>query len=338
VFYRLSYGDGLQSSPGQQTTTTINTFSPGVLFQVGERWTADYTPTWTLYSNSDFSNTVDHNININGQGAFTDGTIGFVQRYMTTNSPRIETGQQTHEETSFTSINVNYSLGRKTRLEFDVNQDLRFIENAPNSYEWLTQGWYHYQISSRVDAAAGIGFGYVAVEPGTDMTYLRPQVRLGWRTTDKLSFDAHLGAEHRKFHQEGAADLDSPTYGASAFYQPFSYTTLSLTGERGVVVSYFAGQVNQNITWTLGLNQRLLQHYYFNATAARTNTEYLPAGASTIVTTREDTSYTYSARLSTSILRRGTIGIVYQHVRNSSDISGYSFSSDQLGLEIGYRY
>jgi hypothetical protein len=338
AFYRLTRGDGIQPSPGQQTTTTISTISAGLLFEIGKRWTADYTPTWTLYSNPVFSDTLDHLIDVKGHASFTDGTLQFTQRYASTNSPRIETGRQTHEETDDTSVSVNYSLGRKTRLEVILSQNLRFIEAAPNSYEWSMQDWFHYQISNRLDGAVGLGLGYVSVEPGTDMDYTRPQVRIGWRPTNKLSFDVHAGAEQRHFRKQGAATLNSPTYGASAYYLPFEFTTLTLAGERAVTASYFAGQVNENTTWSIGLNQRLLQKLNFNATASRANTRYIPSGLSTIITTRDDTSYSYNLRLSTSFLRRGTIGVVYQHTRNSSDAAGFGFSSNQVGLEIGYSY
>lgn len=338
AFYRLTRGDGIQFSPGNQTTTTVSMLSAGLLFEIGKHWTADYTPTWTQYSSSAFSNTLDHAVVVNGHASFTDGTLQFVQQYSSTNSPRIETGRQTHEETDLTSLAVNYSLGRKTRLEVVLSQDLRFIEAAPNSYEWSMQDWFHYQVSNRVDAAVGLGLGYVGIEPGTDMDYTRPQVRLGWRPTDKLSFDVHAGAEQRHFRKAGSASLNNPTYGAAGYYQPFEFTSLSLSGERGVSASYFANQVNENTSWSIGLNQRLLQKLNFNATASRTTSRYIASGLSAIITTRDDTSYAYNFRLSTSFLRRGTIGVVYQHTRNSSDAAGFSFSSNQIGLEIGYRY
>src|SRR5687768_17736149 len=50
VFYRLTDSDGILRVPGQPTTTTINTLSPGLLVEIGRRWTADYTPTWTTYT------------------------------------------------------------------------------------------------------------------------------------------------------------------------------------------------------------------------------------------------------------------------------------------------
>lgn len=316
----------------------MSVLSAGLLFDIGQRWTADYTPTWTFYSNPLFSDTVDHSVDINGRASFTDGSVRFIQRYASTNSPRIETGRQTHEETSLTSVAVNYSNGSRTRLEMVASQMLRYIEDAPNSYDWSLQNWYHYQVSNRLDLAAGVGLGYVAVSPGTDMTYIRPQVRVGWRPTNKLSFDVNGGAEQRRFKKSGTARLNRPTYGAAAYYQPFESTTLSLAGNRAISASYFANQVNDNTSWSIGLNQRLLQRFYLNTSASRTNTRYIPTGNSAIVVTREDTSYSYNVRLSTSFLQRGTIGVFYQRTRNSSDLAVYTFNSDQTGVEIGYRF
>jgi hypothetical protein len=338
AFYRVTRSDGIQTRPGQQTTTTISTASAGLRFGIGRRWTADYTPTWTMYSSPSFRDTVDHRVSINGQASFTDGDLSFSQRYTIDNSPRIETGRQTREEISMTSLSSNYRLGQRSRLEVSLRQELRYIESAPNSYQWTMRDWYHYQVSNRVDAAIGVAVGYVAVEPGTDMVFTRPEARVGWRPTNKLGFDVHAGAENRRFRKSGAARLNSPTYGASAFYQPFPFTTLSLSGERDVRASYFAGAVNQRTSWSLGLNQRLLQRFNFNAAASRGNTRYIPAGQSVIVVVREDTSNTYSFRLSTSFLRRGTAGVVYQRTRNESDAAAFAFSSDQYGLEIGYSY
>lgn len=338
AFYRLSSGDGIQSRPGRRSSTTMSALSAGLLFDIGQRWTADYTPTWTFYSNPVFSDTVDHAFSLNGQALFTDGSIRFSQSYEVSNSPRIETGRQTHEETADTSLAFNYRLGRKTRLELTLGQNLRYVEDAQNSYSWSMQNMYHYQISNRISLGAGFDLGYVDVTPGIDMTYTRPQVRIGWRPTNKLSLNVNAGAEQRRFKRSGSADLNSPTYGAAVYYQPVEWTTLSLAGNRGVSASYFANQVNDSTSWNIGLNQRLLQRINLNMSASRTNSRYIPTTTSVITIVREDTSYSYNVRLSTRFVERGTIGIFYQRTRNSSDVSVYTFNSDQMGIEVGYRF
>lgn len=338
AFYRITRGDGIQASRGQQTTTTIQHVSAGLGFDLGRRWSADYTISRILYSSQAFSSELNHDFRLDGQASFTDGTLSFSQAYATSNSPRIETGRQTKEESSSTSVSVDYSLGERTGVSVTGSQNLRYIGGAPNAYEWALLSAFNYQFTRRLNAAAEVGVGYVDVDPGIDMTFVRPQVRVSWRPTGKLGFSVYAGREQRQFRQAGSANLSSPTYGASGSYQPFAATTLTLSAQRGISVSYFADQVNESTSWSLGLNQRLLTVLNFNASASRSNRTYIPSGRSTIVVLREDTAYSYNFRLSTRILRRGSIGVVYQHTRNASDATGFGFSSNQVGLEVGYRY
>ena len=338
LVYRLSRGDGIQPRPGQSTETTISTLSAGLLMEIGQRWTADYTPTWTVYSNDAFTNTLEHALRINGRASFTDGSLTLGQSYNLSDTPRIETGRQTREESVSTSLGVIYSLSRKTRINGSVSRSMRYLENAPNSEEWSVQSFYHYQFTSRLDVGVGVAWGYTKVDPGIDMSSLSPSVRIGWRPTPKLSFSANASAEQRQFKQAGSKDLNSVPYGVSAFYQPFQYTTLSVSGNRGVSVSYFAGQVTENTGWTVGLNQRLLQRLNLNVSSSRSQSEYITAGGPTNAILREDSSDSFNIRLSTGFLRRGTVGVFYQYTRNDSDVDVYNFSSKQVGVEISYSY
>jgi hypothetical protein len=337
VLYRLTDSDGILRVPGEPTTTTINTLSPGLLVEIGRRWTADYSPTWTTYTQGAFEDTVEHAFSLAGNAAFTDGTVRFTQTYLLSDSPRIETGVQTKQESSGTSLNVNYGLSSRTRIELGVSQYLRWVESAPNSADWSTQGLYHYMFSERLDAGAGMTVGYTAVDPGVDMSYLRPQLRVGWKPTSKIGLDAHYGLERRKFKAEGYTNLNTPTYGISAFYMPFEQTMLSLAASRSVGVSLVGDQLNDNESVSLGLNQRLLGRLNFNASVARTYASYIDVGGS-LETVRDDILDSYSLRLSTSFLRRGTIGLVYQRTRNDTNVAGYGFTSTEMGLEASYSY
>jgi hypothetical protein len=336
--YRLTRSSGIQYRPGQPVTTTVSTLSVGSSFSLGQRWSADYTPTWTMYSNPALSDTVDHAAMISGFASFTDGTLSFAQTYALSDSPRIETGRQTREETFSTSLSGSYALTTRIRVDVSLSRSARSLDVASDSVDWSQQTWLHYQFSERLDVAAGVGAGYVSIDPGTDMSYVRPQVRLGWKPTSKLGFDVHGGSDQRRFRSAGAGELNSPFYGASGFYQPFQYTTFSIGGNRGISPSYFPGQVNENTSWTLGFSQRLFKHFNFNASTSRMSSDYLSVTANGVAVTREDESRSYNLRLGTSFLRRGTVGIVYQHTENKSDATAFSFSSNQVGLEMSYRY
>src|SRR5262245_923840 len=61
MFYRFLYGDGIPGANTNYVTTAIHEFSPGFDFRLGDHWSLDYTPTWTMYSNHDeFKDTLNH--------------------------------------------------------------------------------------------------------------------------------------------------------------------------------------------------------------------------------------------------------------------------------------
>jgi hypothetical protein len=337
VFYSFSYGDGIQSQPGNQKKTALHSFSPGVLMQIGRHWTADYTPSLKFYSNKAFRDTVDHALSIAGFASATDLTVQLSDGFSHTTDPRIETGRQTARTNNSTALTASYRLSRRTRLVTTLSQNLDFVEDSPNSYVWGIESLVHYQFSQRLDVGAGLGYGYVMVDPGTDMTYVRPTARIGWRPTRKLGFDVHVGAEQRAFKQEGADNLNTPTYGASASYQPFETTSISVTANRSVSASYFSNQANENTSWAINLSQRLLEHFHLSAGVTHRKTRYIDTFGALAIG-RDDESYSYDARLSTSFLQRGSIATFYRRTRNTSTLSLFSFTSNQVGFEIGFRY
>jgi hypothetical protein len=53
---------------------------------------------------------------------------------------------------------------------------------------------------------------------------------------------------------------------------------------------------------------------------------------------REDENTFFSVNLGTSFAERGRVSVFYSHSRNSSTTSGFDYSSDQVGFQVGYRY
>jgi hypothetical protein len=337
LLYRLLYGDGIQSSPGQPVTTAIQQFAPGILFGLGTHWTLDYTPTWTLYSSHAFRNTLDHAVSLLGGTSYGDWTFGFSQGYVSSSPTLVETGQQTRQEIYSTGINASYHLGIRTLLDMAVSQNVRSADTFTSSRDWSTSDWLHYQFSPRLDAAIGLSCGYVNVSAGSDMTYTRPQGQITWKATDKISVNVQGGVENRKFHSGGAGDLNSPVYGASVQYQPVETTRLILGATRDVSASYFENQVIKSTGWNAGLEQRLLQEFYLSVGFAQRKARYV-ATTNGFTAGRDDQNDSFDVRLRTTFLRRGSIAVLYQINHNSSNFSGYGFSSHQIGLEIGYRF
>jgi hypothetical protein len=106
--------------------------------------------------------------------------------------------------------------------------------------------------------------------------------------------------------------------------------------DRTVDVSYFQNQVTEGFEIVGNLNQRLLQRLYLDLSGGYHTVKYVAANASG--TGRQDDYYTLDVRLSCPFLKRGTAAVFYQYSDNSSSIRGFTFSSSQVGFEIGWRF
>ena len=81
ILYDISYGNSLQTSPGQFANTLINNLSPGILFALGQHWFLDYTPTLHFYSSQQFKDGVDQFVSLSGGTTFREWTFGLSQSY-----------------------------------------------------------------------------------------------------------------------------------------------------------------------------------------------------------------------------------------------------------------
>jgi len=84
----------------------------------------------------------------------------------------------------------------------------------------------------------------------------------------------------------------------------------------------------KSLSWSVGLDQRLLERLQLNLSAGYQKSNYDQAGATDAVA-RDDNNRWYDARVSTTVFQQGTLAVFYHWTKNSSSQTGYSFSSDQ---------
>ena len=335
--YSYLNGDGIPSAPGQNLTTAIHTITPEFLVDVGTRWMVDYTPSWTFYSNSAFTDTVSQSVRAVGATSYEDWGFNVAQSYSLSTSPLVETGRQTKEEDVGTNLGATWQMNSKLALELTGTQNLRYVWAQPDSFEWSTIDWLHYKAAPGLDTAIGLGYGYVNMTEGPDMTYGRYLGRIGFRVTDKINLNLQGGLETRKFKGAGVGAMNNGTYDASIQYHPMEATILSFSANRGVTASYFASQVTRNSGVGATLQQRFLGLLYLSVGVQHGTSNYLPSAAG-VVAGRDDTYDSVNLRLSTTFRRRGTVAAIYQHSRNSSNTTGFGLTSSQYGIEVAWRF
>lgn len=347
LLYRFSYGDGIGSSPGRDSTTAIQELSPGLLFQLGSHWTLDYTPTLRFYSSRRFRDTVDHAVLFGGSTGYEDWSFGLSQGYSSSSQPLVETASQTDTETFSTSLNAVRQLSTKLSLELGLSQNLRYVDggNSTNqlagSKSWSTMDWLNCQFWPDFGAALGVGFGYDQPSAGSDMTYEQVQARIQWRPGDKVSITVNGGFENRQFLDSDEPDSLSPIYGASILYQIFESTSLSANVNRTVSPSYYQSQINESTDLNGSIRQRFFKKLNLDLTGGYRQSSYRSTGRSGVVIAnpnREDDYSYFNVRLSIPFLKRGTLAAFFQASDNQSSANDYASSSRQGGFEVGYRF
>ena len=239
VDYQFSYGNGIQSSPGQQQNTIVQQLSPGVLFNLGDHWTLDYTPTLAFYSSSNLQNTVGHSVQLGWGTASGDWFFSGSQSFASTSDPNIVTAAQTDQQTYSTAFNAAYQFNSKMSVDMGLNQNFNYIGNGAsstnylqglaNSKSWSTMDWLNYQFRPRLNVGIGAGVGYTRQDNSPDAMNEQYQARVNWRATDKISFQLSGGLHDQQYLSGDAGDLLSPIFDAAIQYQPFEQTRISLS-------------------------------------------------------------------------------------------------------------
>jgi hypothetical protein len=353
--YQLSYGNGVQSAPGQPQNTIVNQISPGILFNLGDHWTLDYTPTLIYYSSSSFQNALNQSVQLSWGSAFgNDWFMSGSQNYVSTSNPEVQTAAQTDQQTYATVLNASYQFNDKMSLDMGLNQNLEYVgneenstnqlESLANSKSWSTLEWLNYQFWPRFNAGVGAGLGYNQQENSPDSIYEQYQGRVNWRATDKISFQLSGGLQDQQYLSGGAGDLLTPIFGGTIQYQPFEQTRLAVNASRTVSNSSFQNQVTVVTGITVDLNQRLLGRLNLDLSGGYSTTDYQSSAAG-LSTSRNDDQFSFTARLSCPLFKRATVSVFYSYNDNTSSQSGfatagsgYGYTSSQGGLEIGYRY
>ena len=351
--YQVSYGNGIQSSPGQQQKSVIQQVAPGILFNLGDHWILDYAPTLLFYSSSSLRDTVNQSVQLGWGSAYGDWFFSGSQSYASSANPNVATAAQTDQEVYSTVLNASYQFNDKMSLDMGFNQNFNYVGNGTvttnylqslaDSKSWSTMDWLNYEFWPRLNAGLGIGGGYAIQSGSPDAINEQFQARVNWRATDKISFQLSGGGQDQQYSSGGAGDLLTPILSAAIQYQPFEQTKFSVNASRAVNPASFQNQTTENTSIMGDFNQRLLGRLHLDLSGGYTTIKYL-ASSSGLSTSRNDDIYSFNARLSCPVLKRGTIAVFYSYSDNSSSQSGFTsgsgfgYKSTQVGLEIGYRY
>lgn len=338
AFYRFLHADGLQAAPGQPTSSDIHTVQVPLSLDLGTHWTIAYTPSWINYSADNFDDTFDQFASVRGITDYQDWRFTLSETYTHSNSILVETGQQTRQESLSTLLGASRSIGSHWQLDFTGNFSNRKGDLNPHIRDWSTLEWVTYRVAPELAIGIGGGFGYTEIDDAADLKYEQIMARVSWTPTSQLSLEGQIGRDFRHSTASAGGDVETPLLQATLTYLPFDHTSLSLSASQTMSNSAFEGDLTKNSGWTVTFNQRLLGHLYLTVDASRSETEYADTSNGAAPIHRTDKLDSYNARLTAQFRTRWNVALVFQRSENKSDETGFSFDSDQVGVELSCRF
>jgi hypothetical protein len=347
--YSLISSDGLLTGSGQ-VKSVLQTFSPGVLVDVGKHWVLDYLLTKSIYSTHLLSDSVDHNASLSFQTSHEDWSFRGSASYGDNTVTSVETGRQTREVTNGTLLGGFIQLSSRLQLELSFTYNQRYadpttrtatsIPIAWTGADWFQTSavtWLRYFFSPKLDISAGIQGGRDEVTDNPDMEFIQPQGRIAWRPTNKFTIAVTGGKERRKAIVSGGKSFDNFIYSGSLSYRPRETTKLSASLNKSVSTSYFAIQSTQSTLRAVGIEQRIAQRFFFTADYSNGSTSFVATTRETILP-RDDRFTAINARVSTPVLHRGSVSVSYGLSKNRSNLVGLNYTSHQTGFHFNYRF
>ena len=334
--YRLLYGSGIQSGPGDPRNTAIQDINAGFFLLMGEHWILNYSPTWTTYSDAAFQDTLSQVASLTGTITYENVGVGLSESVSTSNAPLAETGAQTQVRTYATAVNVSCSLGQFS-LFSSLSASIQDTTGLTDTAAWSTSDGFRYKFTPEIDAGATASASYSVVNPGANLASGGLTAVVDWRPTKKISLDLEGGVERQAFLGGNSSGQNTPTVKSSVQYALLDTTQLTMSVSRSLQGSAFANSSTEVTGWNATLDQRLLQQLHLSFGFGQQHTSYQTAVVNT-ETGRSDSTTTANKRLNVTLLQRGSIGLGYSENRDASSLSGFSFTSHQVEIDIGYRY
>jgi hypothetical protein len=326
----------LRDRDGHLNTTTVRELSPGLRVDLGDRWLADASVSWTDYTTSAFRDTFGQSARLAGYVSLEDWHVHLADTYTADDTSRTETGRQTRQQLNAATLGMVRAFGERWSAETSLTRETRVVVDAPDAREWRVLQGFNVNLIPAVTAAARATAGRVNLDPGADLAYVRPGAAVTWRPGPKLTITAEAGAERRWRVSGLHAPRTHPVGGVSATFRPFSPTELTVRADESLATSYAENQLDRQRQWSAGLRQRLLVRLVAQLEHGQQRTQFLDTGSGGAIL-RRDVTRNWQFTLSTRVLRRGTLAVLWRAGRNTSS-GTFGYHARQTGVAFSFAY
>ena len=355
--YAFGYATGITTLPGQHASVYSDSVSANLSLNLGNHWTLTYSPSLPTYSSSSgFSEVVGQAVSLSGTETYEDWTFGLSDSYSFSDTPIVQTGQQTEEEANSLSLSISRPLGQDFLTAFGLSQSAVLASQFNNVYSYSGSGSLNYILNPKVMIGADVGVSYSPVSVGPSVTSESYQGVLMVRLGPRASLNLSGGIEESSYSSGGIPTETTPTFSASLSYLLGKKTSLSVSASRSLSPTFFSNQVATSTSLGASISRPLTTKLSLsvNGTYSFTSYQAIEAGpvtyylvgnsSSPLVTTsalevaREDRSGSIGVGLSYTLTKHLNASLSYGWSENSSTVSAFTYTSTQVGVSVGYSY
>lgn len=322
--------------PGDQRDTRIEHYTAGFELTLGRHWAAGASVQRTIYSDPQFRDTTDWAAALRGATTHRDWELRFNHESRATEVPLVDTAGQTRQRQHDTLLGVRRALTPQFLADLTLEQRLRFAGDSPSAREWPAALRLLYRRSDALEFGPALIGGFTRISPGADLLQVAPQLQVEWSPRSVLHLSAAAGIDCRTAYAATSTRWHRTIHRARLDYRPAAATSLILSHDRLLGLSYFTNQVTLNTRTALEWRQRWRGRTELVLGHDRQRVHYLQS--SSRLELRSDRRRTTTLGLSTTLRQRTLLALTWQHSRNDSSLPGYGFSSDSLALLLRHQF
>ncbi len=342
----FSYDDNIYNSNRNRVGDYITRITPSILVGIGDfkeqldnYFLLSYRPQPEFFASQTQQNTVNEDLSITGQYAFSRlvTTAAFLYR-RDSNPNEDEVGRNENSIYDFT-LNNSYALTGKTFFETGLSASYRDYER---SIDYTTVSMdvgiaYQYSPKTRISLApyAGITF----VDGGGEQPFQGLNLSVSYDTLKRFSMRGSVGVQARQFegpNPSGQEDYITPTFSLGASYQLGRSTTIDVSlartvGNSGIV----RGQSLITNRAAVGITQRILSKFILSLDARYDILQYQGSGTND----RTDTYLVLRPRLGYEFWREQCeVSLFYERRDRTSELEYREFYSNTFGASFTTRF
>ncbi|HEX4086685.1 MAG TPA: outer membrane beta-barrel protein [Chthoniobacteraceae bacterium] len=302
----------------------------------GSYLTADYTGIGEIFARHTDQDAYEQNALLDGQALLGRLTIKGGFQFEDLADENIDIGARVQSRIYTGNLDVRCDISDKTFLDLtaqltDADYDLYVDSNDERGGLSL-----NYRPDPVLTLGLGAMGGVLNVEDAGSQTYEQGLVSAAADLTGKFTLKASGGVEGRQYPDGGGHT--TPVWELTADYQPFAAVDIHLTGYRRVMNSaLYTGYDYAATGFDAGVEYTLSPCFGLLLNGGYENTDYLniTGGASL---SRSDDYYFVQPGVRYTASSYCTVDLNYMHRENASSQKSFSFTNNQVGLTVNFKF